>query len=285
MAEHGVSDPSRWFLDQLLTAVRHGQRLDDPRNAEVLARWVGIAVGLPDAALIPAIPEALRGLLRQPSLRGDLIRCGISPTLLAQHECIAPYVLSWRAYETARLNEGHSNGSPIMQAALTTLRHEIRQHLARHEAVFEAIAGLDQAVTPAISPAEASLQQRLLSAFVDGEPDHRDATPVRANSGHDVVSKNFRLYRLHLYRLKEERGETVDRRPSPRLVAAEIAVQNQIASLEALGQGPRAESEAHGLLGSQLAALYLTGIAWRAATPPAEPPLPDNVRPFRPRPS
>lgn len=295
MTQPRASDPSRWFLDQLLAAVRHGQRLDDPRNAEVLSRWVKIVAGLPDVALSPAIPEALRGLLRQPNLRGDLIRCGIAPSLLLQHESIAPYILSWRRYEAARLNEGHSNGSPVMKQALQVLQREIRQHLETYRSVFDHIAGLDQTHDRGVTD-DASLQQKRLAEFVNLDTATLEPASVGDRpSGHDVVSKAFRLYRLHLFSLKEERGESPDRRPYPRLIAAEIAVQSQIATLEALGQGERAESEAFSLLGPTLAALYLADIQWRsAASAPADQPtvvtapdpeasLPANVRVFRPR--
>jgi len=291
MSEPKASDPSRWFLDQLLVAVRHGQRLDDPRNAEVLNRWVTIATGLPDAALLPAIPEALRGLLRQPSLRGDLIRCGISPNLLLQHESIAPYILSWRHYEAARLSDGHSNGSPAMKQALAMLRGDIRQHLATYRRVFEQIAGLDQHHDRSVADDDASLQQKRLAEFVniDSASVAPNATGARTVNP-DVVSKAFRLFRLHLFGLKEERGESPDRRPTARLIAAEIAVQSQIATLEALGHGERAESEAQDLLGPTLSGLYLSDLkchAMAGAPPPfndlAE--LPANVRLLRPRPS
>ena len=295
MTQPRASDPSRWFLDQLLAAVRHGQRLDDPRNAEVLSRWVKIVTGLPDVALAPAIPEALRGLLRQPPLRGELIRCGIAPSLLLQHESIAPYILSWRHYETARLNDGHSNGSPAMRQALQVLQREIRQHLETYRSVFDHIAGLDQSHDRAVTD-DASLQQKRLAEFVNLDTTSVEAAALSDRpTGNDVVSKAFRLYRLHLFSLKEERGESPDRRPYPRLIAAEIAVQSQIATLEFLGQGERAESEAHALLGPTLSALYLADIQWQPAAMRVDisstadtlsditAPLPANVRVFKPR--
>lgn len=284
-------DPSQAFLNRLLVAVQHGQRLDDPRNAEVLTRWIAIAEAIPDSALQAAIPEALRGLLRQPNLRSGLIRCGIAPSLPLQHESVAPYILSWRRYRAARMAQGHSDGGEAMMMALSALRVEIRDHLETYRPVFDHIAGLDQGYDRAV-PDDASLQQRLLAqSFSTTEPagvsDIAASQPRERRAGSDVVTKALRLYRLHLYTLKEERGDTLDRLPNPRLIAAEFAVESQAATLNALGHGADAVAEAETLLGPSLALIYVTIPTPDdpLPSPPArhQEALPDNIHVFRPR--
>ena len=57
-----------------MASVRHGHRLDDPRNPEILQRWFLICRGLSDSALSLVIPATLRALLRQPEVRERLLR-------------------------------------------------------------------------------------------------------------------------------------------------------------------------------------------------------------------
>ena len=94
------SDRSRsvtGFLDRLMASVRHGHRLDDPRNPEILQRWFLICRGLSDSALSLVIPATLRALLRQPEVRERLTEvCGVPDVLHLQHEAIAPYLISYR---------------------------------------------------------------------------------------------------------------------------------------------------------------------------------------------
>ncbi len=241
----GVADPSKAFLENLLKSVRLGHRLDDPRNMEVLQRWVSICRDIPDGVLTHLIPQTLRSLLRHPSTGVPLReQCGISPHHPLQHEAIAPYVISYRRYMEAR---GHDPKDERAQRTINDLRAELRALREQFNSVFDQIAGLENE-RERLSRENESLQQRLLAEKMRGDDAERRLEEAR--------EKAFRLYRLYLYMLKEERGRLTNDPRRERLLTAEIAVETHAATLEALGVSGDAERHAREILGETLFAEY-----------------------------
>lgn len=237
-------DPSRDFLERLLKSVRLEQRLDDPRNIEVLQRWVAICKGLPDNALMQIIPQTLRALLRQEATAEKLVACGISPDHPLQHEAIAPYIISYRRYMKAR---GHDPKDEQARRTIEQLRAELRALREQFNHVFDQVAGLEQE-RERLTAENESLQQQVLAERVRGEEAERRLAEARANA--------FRLFRLYLYMLKEEHGRLTNDPNRERLLTAEIAVETHAATLEALGQREDSEKVALDILGEELFAEY-----------------------------
>lgn len=241
MGTETSSDPSRGFLERLVMSVRLGHRLDDPRNVEVLQRWVAICKGLPDTALVPIIPQTLRALLRHEDYGRPLREaCGIVDSLPLQHEAIAPYVISYRRYMSAR---GQDPKDEQATRTINQLRAELRALREEFNSVFDQAAGLEMERERLANENE-SLQQQLLAERLRGEDAERRLGEARAQS--------FRLFRLYLFMLKEERERRSNDPARERLLTAEIAVETHAATLEALGAEREAEQVAREILGDPL---------------------------------
>lgn len=241
------SDPSAAFLDRLLTSARLGHRLDDPRNVEVLQRWAAICKGLPDTALFSVIPQTLRALLRRDTVGEQLRTCGISPDHPMQHEAIAPYVVSYRRYMAAR---GADPKDEQARRTIDALRAELRALREQFNAVFDQVAGLETERERLVGE-NASLQQQVLAEKLRGDEAEKRLSEARANA--------FRLFRLYLFMLKEERSRLSNDPNRERLLTAEIAVETHAATLEALGAEREAEDQARDILGEPLFTEYFLG--------------------------
>lgn len=241
-------DPSKAFLDRLLTSIRLGHRLDDPRNVEVLQRWAAICKGLPDAALIQIVPQTLRALLRRPEVGERLEQaCGIRASHPMQHEAIAPYLISYRRYMKAR---GNDPANEQARRTIDALRAELRALREQFNQVFDQIAGLEQE-RERLSAENDSLQQQVLAERMGREAAEKRLEAAKANA--------FRLFRLYLFMLKEERGRRSNDPNRERLLTAEIAVETHAATLEALDAGAEAEAQARDILGDALFEEYFHG--------------------------
>lgn len=248
MTDSASKDPSVVFLQRLLTSVRMGHRLDDPRNVDVLQRWVAICKGLPDTALLSIIPQTLRGLLRQPDLTAQITGpCGISPGHPMQHEFIAPYVISYRRYQKSR---GEDPKDEQARRAIEGLRCELRSLREQFNLVFDQLAGLEQE-RERLAAENDSLQQQVLAERLRGDDAERRLRDAR--------DKAFRLFRLYLFMLKEERTRLSNDPSRERLLTAEIAVETHAATLEALGSQNEAEQQARNILGEALFSEYFHG--------------------------
>jgi FtsZ-binding cell division protein ZapB len=255
-----ASDPSKAFLNRLLTSARMGHRLDDPRNVEVLQRWVAIVKGLPDNALLSIIPQTLRALLRVEGTGDQLRTCGISPDHPMQHEAIAPYVISYRRYMQAR---GTDPRDEQARRTIDTLRAELRALRDQFNAVFDQVGGLEMERERLVGENE-SLQQRVLAERLRGDEAEKRLSEARANA--------FRLFRLYLFMLKEECGRLSNDPDRERLLTAEIAVETHAATLEALGAQEEAEDQARQILGEALFGEYFHGPDDGVRLPPADGP-------------
>lgn len=270
-----TTDPSKVFLERLLTSIRMGHRLDDPRNVEVLQRWVIICKSLPDQAIMSVVPEVLRGLLRNTDYREGLMACGISPAHPLQHESIAPYVISYRRYMISR---GQDPRDEQARRTIETLRAELGSLRDQFNTVFDQIAGLEME-RERLSGENASLQQQLLAARLRGDEAEKRLAEARA--------KAFRLFRLYLFMLKEERTRLSNDPNRERLLTAEIAVETHAATLEALDCRDDAEAQAVEILGPRLFEEYFHGAADDTRDPSAtaqalEEAAPQNVHVLRP---
>lgn len=242
-------DQSKAFLHRLVTSIRMGHRLDDPRNVEVLQRWAAICKGLPDNALLEVIPKTLRGLLRQPELAAALTGpCGISSGHPMQHESIAPYIISYRRYQKSR---GHDPKDEKARRAIDGLRCELRALREQFNTVFDQLAGLEQE-RERLSEENDSLQQQVLAERLRGDEAERRLKDAR--------DKAFRLFRLYLFMLKEERSRLSNDPNRERLLTAEIAVETHAATLEALGYDNEADEQARDILGDSLFEEYFHGV-------------------------
>lgn len=284
-----MSDVSEVFLERLIEAIHHGHRLDDPRDPEVLNRWAQICRNLPENALPLVIPRTLRGLLRQPDL-GPRLRdvCGISASLPLQHEAIAPHVISYRRYMAARGNDPQNHEA---QRTIAQLRAELRALRQEFHALFDQAAGVEME-RERLSSESASLQQQLLAERLRAEEAERRLQDVR--------DKTFRMFRLYLFMLREERERLSNDPRRERLLTAEIAVETHAATLESLGSFEQAEEQAMEILGEPLFTQYfrvpegsgrlagLTSAEESAANPESAPvstpePVQQNVFALRPR--
>lgn len=279
-----MSDTSELFLERLVEAIHQGHRLDDPRDPEVLNRWGAICRDIPENALPLVIPRTLRGLLRQPDLGGRLRDvCGISDSLPLQHEAIAPYVISYRRYMAARGNDPQNQQA---QRTIAQLRADLRTLRREFDHLFDQAAGLEME-RERLSAETTSLQQRLLAEQLRADEAERRLTDARA--------RIFRMFRLYLYMLKEERERLSNDPQRERLLTAEIAVETHAATLESLGAHDDAEAQALEILGDPLFTQYfrapegtsrLAAFSQSAALPDSPAPSGDrhiNVFPLRPR--
>jgi FtsZ-binding cell division protein ZapB len=242
-------DQSKAFLHRLVTSIRMGHRLDDPRNVEVLQRWAAICKGLPDNALLEVIPKTLRGLLRQPELSAALTGpCGISAGHPMQHESIAPYIISYRRYQKSR---GVDPKDEKARRAIDGLRCELRALREQFNTVFDQLAGLEQE-RERLSGENESLQQQVLAERLRGDEAERRLQEAR--------DKAFRLFRLYLFMLKEERSRLSNDPNRERLLTAEISVETHAATLEALGYDAEADAQARDILGDSLFEEYFHGV-------------------------
>lgn len=283
-------DASARFLSRLMTSVRLGHRLDDPRNVDVLERWVAICNGLPDGALLTIIPRTLRALLRQPDTLDQLINvCGVSPHHPLQHESIAPYIISYRRYQASR---GRDPRNEQAKRAIEGLRAELRALRQQFNGVFDQMADLEQ------ERERLTAENEALKAQVQQERSRADEAEKRLLTARD---KALRLFRLYLYMLKEERGRLSNDPRRERLLTAEIAVESHAATLEALGFQQEAEDHAHQILGDLLFTEYFHSEDRQAASalrrpngwtpepqdpaypPPPPPPEPTMAPPAMPR--
>lgn len=89
-----------------------------------------------------------------------------------------------------------------------------------------------------------SLQQQLLQEKLRADEATRALTEAR--------QKAFRLFRVYLFLLKEERERLSNDPMRERLLTAEVAVETHSATLEALGMKDEAEAQAHEILGEAL---------------------------------
>lgn len=233
-------DPSRTFLLRLVEAAREGQRLADPRDVETLKRWVKICEGIPDGPLMEVVPTVLRALFNHPDHAPPLEAAGLNKSQPMQHEAIAPYVVAYRRYVRARRN----TGDPAeLRDTIDRLRTELRTLKGQFDAVFDNAMKLE-AERDRLASENDSLQQRLLAEQVRADEATRALTEAR--------QKAFRLFRVYLFLLKEERERRSNDPTRERLMTAEVAVETHSATLEALGMKAEAEDQALDILGESL---------------------------------
>ncbi|SOD98995.1 hypothetical protein [Caenispirillum bisanense] len=237
---NAARDPSRAFLVRLIEAAKEGQRLADPRDVETLKRWVRICEGIPDAPLMQIVPKTVRALFGHPDYREPLVRTGLDPRQPLQHEAIAPYVIAYRRYVRSRRNTGDPGE---MRDTIDRLRSELRELKAQFDAVFDNAMQLE-AERDRLARENDSLQTRLLAEQMRAEEATRALTEAR--------QKAFRLFRVYLFLLKEERDRLSNDPMRERLLTAEIAVETHSATLEALGMRGEAEDTALEILGEPL---------------------------------
>lgn len=233
-------DPSRAFLVRLIEAAKEGQRLADPRDVETLKRWVKICEGIPDAPLMQIVPTTVRALFGHPDYAEALNRTGLDKRQPLQHEAIAPYVVAYRRYVRSRRNAGDPAD---LRDTIDTLRAELRELKAQFDAVFDNAMQLESE-RDRLSRENDSLQQRVLAEQLRADEATRALTEAR--------QKAFRLFRVYLFLLKEERERLSNDPMRERLLTAEIAVETHSATLEALGMREEAEDTALDILGQGL---------------------------------
>ncbi len=237
---NAARDPSRAFLVRLIEAAKEGQRLADPRDVETLKRWVRICDGIPDAPLMQIVPKVVRALFGHPDYREPLGRTGLDSRQPLQHEAIAPYVIAYRRYVRTRRNTGNP---AELRDSIDRLRSELRELKAQFDMVFDNAMQLE-AERDRLARENDSLQQRVLAEQLRADEATRALTEAR--------QKAFRLFRVYLFLLKEERERLSNDPMRERLLTAEIAVETHSATLEALGMRPEAETTALEILGEPL---------------------------------
>lgn len=233
-------DPSRTFLLRLVEAAKEGQRLADPRDVETLKRWVKICEGIPDAPMMQIVPTTIRALFGHPDYGAALAATGLNKAEPLQHEAIAPYVVAYRRYVRARRNTGNP---AELRETIDRLRTELRDLKAQFDAVFDNAMKLE-AERARLATENDSLQQRLLAEQLRADEATRALTEAR--------QKAFRLFRVYLFLLKEERERRSNDPMRERLLTAEVAVETHSATLEALGMKGEAEQQALEILGEPL---------------------------------
>lgn len=238
------ADPSVRFLQRLMAAVAHGHRLDDPRDSVICRRWVEIVEGLPDGKLFQVIPQTLRGLFRDPDSRRKLEACGLRADLPLRIEAIAPYVVSFRRFMAARSRPAEDTGREVIAA----LRLELRRLKAQFDAVFDQAAAIE-AERDRLAGENAALRSEVLSLRLERDEAQRQVGEAR--------SKAFRFLRLYLFMLKEELQRR--RQDAIRMVTVEVAIETNLATLEALGWQDQAQKAAREILGPELYAAYFDG--------------------------
>ncbi|MBN2752796.1 MAG: hypothetical protein JXQ84_08825 [Rhodospirillaceae bacterium] len=255
-ASASVADPSARFLQRLMAAVMHGHRLDDPRDSVICRRWVEIVDGIPDGKLFQIIPQTVRGLFRDPEAKVRLERCGLRADLPLRVEAIAPYVISFRRFMAARTKP---NDEAVTRGIIAGLRLELRRLKRQFDHVFDHAAAME-AERERLSVENKSLHQEVLSLRLERDEAQRQVGEAR--------SKAFRFLRLYLFMLKEELQR---RRQDPiRMVTVEVAIETNLATLEALGWQDQAKKSAREILGPDLYAVYFDG----GDVPPLPPEVP-----------
>jgi len=256
-----TADPSMRFLQRLMAALTHGHRLDDPRDSVICRRWVEIVEGIPDGKLFQIIPQTVRGLFRDPESRARLERCGLRADLPLRIEAIAPYVVSFRRFMAARTGAADEE---VTRGVIAGLRLELRRLKRQFDHVFDQAALLEME-RDRLDGENRILKQEVLSLRLERDEAQRQVGEAR--------SKAFRFLRLYLFMLKEELQR---RRSDPiRMVTVEVAIETNLATLEALGWQEQARKSAKEILGSELYAAYFDGGAVPEA---AEPPTPEPPR-------
>ncbi|EKV32092.1 hypothetical protein C882_3156 [Caenispirillum salinarum AK4] len=235
-----MRDPSRAFLLRLVEAAKEGQRLGDPRDVETLKRWVRICEGIPDGPLMQIVPTTIRALFGHADYAPVLQATGLDRKQPLQHEAISPYVVAYRRYVRARRNTGNPGE---LRDTIDTLRRELRDLKAQFDAVFDNAMKLEEERARLASENE-SLQQRVLHEQLRADEATRALTEAR--------QKAFRLFRVYLFLLKEERERLSNDPMRERLLTAEVAVETHSATLEALGMKDDAEAQALEILGQDL---------------------------------
>lgn len=237
-------DPSRAFLLRLMEAAKEGQRLGDPRDVETLKRWVRICEGIPDGPLMQIVPTTIRALFGHPDYAKTLAATGLDRKQPLQHEAISPYVIAYRRYVRARRNTGNPGE---LRDTIDRLRRELRDLKGQFDAVFDNAMQLE-AERGRLAAENDSLQQRLLTEQLRADEATRALTEAR--------QKAFRLFRVYLFLLKEERERLSNDPTRERLLTAEVAVETHSATLEALGMKNDAEVQALEILGEGLFTEY-----------------------------
>lgn len=258
-AQDPSRDPSRAFLLRLIEAAKEGQRLADPRDVETLKRWTRICDGIPDAPLMQIVPTTIRALFGHPDYGAALVATGLNKAEPLQHEAIAPYVVAYRRYVKARRNTGNP---AELRETIDRLRTELRDLKAQFDAVFDSAMRLE-AERDRLAHENDSLQQRLLAEQVRADEATRMLTEAR--------QKAFRLFRVYLFLLKEERERLSNDPTRERLMTAEVAVETHSATLEALGMKEEAETQAMEILGDGLFEEYFRDTEGRRAADPDGP--------------
>ncbi|MGE4529388.1 MAG: hypothetical protein AB7D00_13565 [Rhodospirillaceae bacterium] len=254
------ADPSMRFLQRLMAALAHGHRLDDPRDSVICRRWVEIVEGIPDGKLFQIIPQTLRGLFRDPEAKARLERCGLRADLPLRVEAIAPYVVSFRRFMAARSGTADEE---VTRGVIAGLRLELRRLKRQFDHIFDQAAGLE-AERDRLEGENRALKQEVLSLRLERDEAQRQVGEAR--------SKAFRFLRLYLFMLKEELQR---RRSDPiRMVTVEVAIETNLATLEALGWQEQARKSAKEILGTELYAAYFDGGAVPEPTDPPEPEIP-----------
>ncbi len=242
--QRSSADPSVRFLQRLMAALAHAQRLDDPRDSVICRRWVEIVEGLPDAKLFQVIPQTLRGLFRDPDARKKLEACGLRADLPLRIEAIAPYVVSFRRFMAARSRPAEDASREV----IATLRLELRRLKTQFDAVFDQAAAIE-AERDRLAGVNAQLMSEVLSLRLERDEAQRQVGEAR--------SKAFRFLRLYLFMLKEELQRR--RQDAIRMVTVEVAIETNLATLEALGWQDQAQKAAREILGAELYAAYFDG--------------------------
>lgn len=240
-----TADPSVRFLQRLMAALGHAHRLDDPRDSVICRRWVEIVEGIPDGKLFQIIPQTLRGLFHDPDTRRRLEACGLRPDLPMRIEAIAPYVVSFRRFMAAR-----TGAAPAAQSReiIAGLRFELRRLKTQFDKVFDH-AALIETERDRLARENQDLHREVLSLRLERDEAQRQVGEAR--------SKAFRFLRLYLFMLKEE----LQRRQHDaiRMVTVEVAIETNLATLEALGWQEQAQKAAREILGAELYAAYFDG--------------------------
>ncbi len=252
-------DASARFLQRLMATLTHGHRLDDPRDPVICRRWVEILDGIPDGKLFQIIPGTLRGLFRDPVQRPRLERAGLSADPPLKLEAIAPYVVSFRRFMAARSRPAEDE---VTRGVIAGLRLELRRLKRQFDHVFDQAAALE-AERERLTAENRELKREVLSLRLERDEAQRLISEAR--------SKAFRFLRLYLFMLKEEWQR---RRQDPiRMVTVEVAVETNLATLEALGWQDQAQKSAREILGPDLYAAYFDAgpLSDRAAVRPAAP--------------
>lgn len=240
-----TTDSSVRFLQRLMAAVTHGHRLDDPRDSVICRRWVEIVEGLPDGKLFQIIPQTLRGLFRDPDARRRLEACGLRADLPMRIEAIAPYIVSFRRFMAARNRPAEDSHT---REIIAGLRLELRRLKTQFDAVFDHAAGIEME-RDRLANENRDLHREVLSLRLERDEAQRQVGEARA--------KAFRFLRLYLFMLKEELQRR--RHDAIRMVTVEVAIETNLATLEALGWREQAQKAAREILGAELYAAYFDG--------------------------